>query len=418
MYNFFNFDDSLLNQADEIENQCQNVFSNIESVSAYNQEKVLAAFIKNRITESDFAGSTGYGYGDKGREKLDKVFSDIFNSEDALVRHNFVCGTHAIATALFGILRPNDKIISITGRPYDTLTDIIGLDGCTKNFGSLKDFGVIYDEIDLLPTGKLDLETIAKKSNDAKVIYIQRSRGYSLRPSISITEIKKVIELIKNINKNSIVLIDNCYGEFIEKIEPTDVGADLIAGSLIKNPGGGIAKTGGYIAGRADLIELCAMRLTVPGIGREVGCTFNELRNMFLGIFLSPQATANALKTAVFAAKLFENMGYEVFPKFNEQRSDIIQAIKLGDKNKVIAFCKGIQKNSPIDSFVTPTPWDMPGYNNEVIMAAGAFTNGSSIELSADAPIREPFSVWLQGGLTYPTGKIGILSAAQELINL
>ena len=300
---------------------------------------------------------------------------------------------------------------------YDTLREVIGLGDLKTDQGSLKDFGILYDQVDLKPDGSFDLNIINQKlkNNNIKIVYIQRSRGYSLRPSVDINKIKNIIEFIKNIDNNIIILIDNCYSEFVEILEPTDVGADLIVGSLIKNPGGGVAKTGGYIVGRADLVEKCSFRLTAPGLGKEVGCTFDELREMFLGLFLSPQAVSGALKTAILAAGLFEKMGYEVFPRFSEKRSDIVQAIKLGSEDKIIAFCKGIQKCSPIDSFVTPVPWEMPGYNNKIIMAAGAFTMGASIELSADAPIREPFAVFLQGGLTYSSGKIGVISAAEEI---
>ena len=417
MEKFFKFDNQILESAFEAENECKKIFEKIDEIESYNQRKVLSAFIKNKVASTDLLGSTGYGYGDKGREKLERVFSDIFFAEDALVRHNFVCGTHAISVALFALLRPGKKLISVTGTPYDTLKEVIGIKG-KENQGSLKNFGILYDQIDLNKDGSVNLENIAKKCKEADVIYIQRSKGYSLRPSLTIEKIKEVINLVKNLKKNVKVIVDNCYGEFVDKQEPIEVGADLIIGSLIKNPGGGIAKTGGYIVGKADLIELCGDSLTAPGIGKEVGCTFDEMRNMFLGLFMSPQATSNALKTAVFASKLFEKMGYEVYPYFDEKRTDIIQAIKLKSKQEVIAFCKGIQKCSPIDSFVSPIPWKMPGYVDEVVMASGSFTMGSSIELSADAPIRAPFAIWVQGGLTYHVGKIGIISALQEIKNI
>ncbi len=415
-FDVFDFNKKVFDYSCEVEDNCAELFKQVDLIQEYNQKKVLAAFIKNNVADSDFVGSTGYGYGDKGREKLDKVFSDIFDAEDALVRCNFVSGTHAITVALFALLRPGDKLVSITGRPYDTLKQVIGID-CKEDNGSLKNFGVSYDQIELTPDGNFDYETIIKSCVDAKVIYIQRSRGYSLRPSMFISQIKEVTSIIKNINKNSIILVDNCYGEFVDVKEPVEVGADLMVGSLIKNPGGGISKTGGYIAGKSYLIELCAQRLTSPGIGKEVGCTFGELREMFLGLFLSAQTTSNALKTAIFASALFDKIGYDVFPKFDEKRSDIIQVIKLGSEKKIVDFCKGIQKCSPVDSFVSPLPWDMPGYNHKVIMAAGTFTMGSSIEISADAPIREPFAVWLQGGLTYSSGKIAVMSAANEVLN-
>lgn len=408
----------MVNSFYSCEKECKPIFEKVDSIEEYNQYKVLSAFINNKVTETDFAGSTGYGYGDKGREKLDRVFADVFNAEDALVRHNFVCGTHALTVALFALLRPKDKLVAI-GTPYDTLREVIGLDNKNENNGSLIDFGVQYDQVDLVDNELLlNTKDVTEKINDAKVIYIQRSKGYSLRDSLSIEDIRAILSTIKEVNKDAVILVDNCYGEFVEQLEPTDVGADLIVGSLIKNPGGGIAKTGGYIAGKSKLIELCSARLTAPGIGREVGCTLGELKNMFLGLFLSPHTTANALKTSIFAARLFGNIGYKVYPKFDAHRSDIIQAIKFNSPEKVMAFCKGIQKGSPIDSFVTPIPWDMPGYNDKIIMAAGTFTMGASIELSADAPINEPFAVWLQGGLTYSSGKVGVMLAAKEVEKL
>ena len=418
--NFFGFDQKILDCAKEVEACCFEVFKNVDMIQEYNQQKVLAAFVKNKVTASDFSGSTGYGYDDAGRDKLDRVFADIFNAEDALVRHNFVSGTHAITVALFALLRPGDKLVSITGTPYDTLNQVIGIDS-KEDRGSLKDFGVLYDQVELTQDGKFDEKLISQKCTDAKVVYIQRSRGYSLRPSISVSGIEKICSKIKNLKiKNSdqepIVVVDNCYGEFVEIKEPVEVGADLIVGSLIKNPGGGVAKTGGYIAGKSKLIDLCAQRLTSPGIGKEVGCTFSELREMFLGLFLSSKVTCEALKTSIFAAGLFERLGYDVFPKLNEKRSDIIQVIKLGSEERIVGFCKGLQKCSPIDSFVSPLPWAMPGYDHKVIMAAGAFTMGSSIEISADAPMREPFAVWLQGGLTYSSGKLAVMSAANQIL--
>lgn len=345
---------------------------------------------------------------------LTRVFAQAFGAEDALVRHNFVSGTHSLTVALFGVLRTGDTLLSVTGKPYDTLEEVIGISG-DKGNGSLADFGVKYSQIDLLENGKADLNTIKEKAKDAKVVYIQRSRGYSLRPSLTVDEIGEIAKVAKEANPSAIVMVDNCYGEFVEEKEPTEVGADLIIGSLIKNPGGAIASTGGYIAGRADLIELCSYRLTCVGMGKEVGCTLNQNREMLMGFFFAPTVVASAVKTATFACRFFELLGYECFPKKNEKRSDIITAIKLGDEKSLVAFCQGIQKGAPVDSFVSPEAWDMPGYNSKVIMAAGAFTMGASIELSADAPIREPFAAWLQGGITYPTGKMGILLAAQEM---
>lgn len=411
---FFKIDKRLMELADKAEEVCREEFLEIDKIAEYNAQKVLSAFINNRVSEVSLKGSTGYGYGDSGRDTIDKVFAQAFGAEDALVRHNFVSGTHSLTVALFGVLRTGDTLLSVIGKPYDTLEEVIGISG-DKGNGSLADFGVKYSQIDLLENGKADLNTIKEKAKDAKVVYIQRSRGYSLRPSLTVDEIGEIAKVAKEANPSAIVMVDNCYGEFVEEKEPTEVGADLIIGSLIKNPGGAIASTGGYIAGRADLIELCSYRLTCVGMGKEVGCTLNQNREMLMGFFFAPTVVASAVKTATFACRFFELLGYECFPKKNEKRSDIITAIKLGDEKSLVAFCQGIQKGAPVDSFVSPEAWDMPGYNSKVIMAAGAFTMGASIELSADAPIREPFAAWLQGGITYPTGKMGILLAAQEM---
>lgn len=411
---FFKIDKRLMELADKAEEVCREEFLEIDKIAEYNAQKVLSAFINNRVSEVSLKGSTGYGYGDSGRDTIDKVFAQAFGAEDALVRHNFVSGTHSLTVALFGVLRTGDTLLSVIGKPYDTLEEVIGISG-DKGNGSLADFGVKYSQIDLLENGKADLNTIKEKAKDAKVVYIQRSRGYSLRPSLTVDEIGEIAKVAKEANPSAIVMVDNCYGEFVEEKEPTEVGADLIIGSLIKNPGGAIASTGGYIAGRADLIELCSYRLTCVGMGKEVGCTLNQNREMLMGFFFAPTVVASAVKTATFACRFFELLGYECFPKKNEKRSDIITAIKLGDEKSLVAFCQGIQKGAPVDSFVSPEAWDMPGYNSKVIMAAGAFTMGASVELSADAPIREPFAAWLQGGITYPTGKMGILLAAQEM---
>ena len=412
---FFSFDSKLLEAAKKAEEMCQEPFMRIAQTEDYNQQKVLAAFAKNRISETHFYGSTGYGYGDSGRDTLDNVYADVFGCEDALVRHNFVSGTHALTTALFGVLRPNDILLCVTGAPYDTLEEVIGLRG--EGNGSLKDFDVEYRQVDLLEDSTPDYLAISKNASVAKVVYIQRSRGYSLRDTISVDTIKSIVEHVRRVNHHAIIMIDNCYGEFVEKFEPTDVGADLIIGSLIKNPGGGIARTGGYIAGRRDLVEQCSYRLTSPGMGKEVGCSLGESRNMYMGLFFAPSVVASAVKTAVFAAALFEQFGYDVYPKYNEPRSDIIQAIKLNTPKGLEAFCQGIQKGAPVDSYVTPEAWDMPGYEDQVIMAAGAFTSGASIELSADGPMREPYAAWMQGGLTYPSGKLGVMLAAQSMID-
>ncbi len=412
---FFNIDKRLLEIADAAQESVKEHFNAIDEAGFYNEAKVLAAFKNNRVSESHFKGSTGYGYDDSGRETLDRVYAEVFGAEDALVRHNFVSGTHALSVALFGILRTGDTMVSLTGKPYDTMEEVIGLRG--EGNGSLKDFGVNYKQADLLGDGTVDLNAVKELSRGAKVAYIQRSRGYSLRPSLTVEKIGEIISAVREVNKDAVVIVDNCYGEFVEKTEPTAVGADLIIGSLIKNPGGAIAETGGYIAGGKELIELCSYRLTCVGMGKEVGCTLNQLRPMFMGIFLAPSVVANALKTSVFACSFFEKLGFEAFPKSTEKRTDIIAALRLGDRERLISFCEGIQSGSPVDSFASPVPWAMPGYDSDVIMAAGAFTGGASIELSADAPLKEPYAVWLQGGITYNTGKIGVLSAAQRMLD-
>ncbi len=414
--NFFNFNLKLQELAVKAEQECKEEFANIEEIAEYNGAKVLSAFINNRVSESCFYGSSGYGYGDIGRETLDKVYSEVMGTEDALVRHNFVSGTHALSVALFGVLRMGDKLVSITGKPYDTLEEVIGMSGDEGN-GSLKDFGVLYSQVDLLEDGQADIEGIKNAVKGAKVAYIQRSRGYSLRPAFTTDNISEMVKAVKEVSPDTIIMVDNCYGEFVEKQEPTDVGADLIIGSLIKNAGGGIAQTGGYIAGRKDLVELCAYRLTCVGMGKEVGCTLSQNKEMFMGLFFAPDVVANAIKTATFAMELFTMLGFECFPKQNEKRGDIITAIKLGNEELLTAFCQGIQKGAPIDSFVSPEAWEMPGYESKVIMAAGAFNMGASIELSADAPIREPFAAWLQGGITYTSGKVGVMLAVQEMLD-
>lgn len=415
MFNF-NVDKDIKKFSEKALELCKEQFEKIEEITEYNQQKVLKAFIDCKVSESHLLGSTGYGYGDRGRETLDKIYAQIFDSEDALVRHNFVCGTHAIATALFAVLRPGDKMLCVTGEPYDTLKDVIGLSN-KLNQGSLKDFKIKYEQVNLKNDGTLNFEEINEKTtNEVKVVYLQRSRGYSLRPSLFPEDIKKVVDLVKNKNPNCIVIVDNCYGEFTQKIEPTSVGADLIVGSLIKNPGGGIAPTGGYIAGKKELIKLCAYRLTTPGIGKEVGATLNCNRELYLGTFNAPIVTGEALKTAVFSSAFFELLGFETSPIYSETRADIIESIKLGSKSNLIKFCKSIQAYSPVDSFVSPEPWDMPGYDSQVIMAAGTFTLGASIELSADAPLREPFAVWLQGGLNFHSSKIALIAAAQKMV--
>lgn len=413
---FFDIDPKLRALGEQAEHKAREQFAQIDRVAQCNSEKVLSAFIKNGVSESHFTPSTGYGYGDRGREVMDAVLADIFGCEDALIRYNFMSGTHALTVALFGVLRPGDKMVSLTGMPYDTLHGVIGIGEKEGVSGSLKDFGIRYEQLDLMADGTVNYDAIPEAVRGAKVAYIQRSRGYSLRPSLFVEDIERIVQKVRQSNPEAIVMVDNCYGEFVQEREPTQVGADLIVGSLIKNPGGGIAPTGGYIAGRAKYVEMCAQRLTAPGVGKEIGCTLGNTRSLFMGLFFAPTVVASALKTALFAASLCELLGYEVTPKSSEPRADIIQAICLREPKALIAFCEGVQKGAPVDSFVTPEPWDMPGYDSKVIMAAGAFTNGASIELSADAPLREPFAVWMQGGLTYQTGKVGILLAAQSML--
>lgn len=412
----FQFDEKLLSLAEKAENNCLESFREFEKTAEFNSAKILRAFAENKVSESCFYGSTGYGYGDIGREILDKVYSSVMGTQDALVRHNFVSGTHALSTALFGVLRTGDLLVSVTGKPYDTLEEVIGISGESGN-GSLMDYGIKYSQVNLNPDGTPDYDKITHDVKNAKAAYIQRSRGYSLRPAFTVSDIEKIVQAIKKGNPDAIIMVDNCYGEFVEEFEPTHVGADIIIGSLIKNAGGGIARTGGYIAGRSDLIEKCSYRLTCVGMGKEVGCTLDMNREMFLGLFLAPDTVCNAKKTSAFASELFTMLGFECSPRKDEPRGDIITALKLGDEKLLTAFCRGIQKGSPVDSFVTPEAWDMPGYTDKVIMAAGAFTMGASIELSADAPIREPFAVWMQGGLTYTSGKLGIMLAAQEILS-
>ena len=390
-------------------------FARIDAIAEENSQRVLEAFQDHRVAEAYFSGTTGYGYDDQGRDKLDEIYAQIFGTEAALVRIQFVNGTHAITCALFGALKAGDVLLSAVGAPYDTMLGAIGV--VDKGHGSLKDYGVEYRQVDLVDN-KPDLEGMAKAAADpkVKVVLIQRSKGYSTRASLSVAEIGEMIRVIKAANPNVSVIVDNCYGEFVETIEPTHVGADLVVGSLIKNPGGGLAPTGGYLAGRRDLVEGAAMRLTVPGIGGECGCTLGQNRLLYQGLFLAPHTVAQAVKTAVFAARVMELMGYEAKPKSTDIRHDIIQMIHMRQPEALKKFCKGIQMGAPVDSYVTPEPWDMPGYDSQVIMAAGAFVQGASIELSADAPMRPPYTVYLQGGLTFESGKLGILLAAQQLL--
>lgn len=399
----------------QAQNALTEEFDRIDAVAEENTARVLAAFQKHRVAECYFAGTTGYGYDDQGRDKLDEIYADLFGTESALVRIQFVNGTHAIACALYGALKPGDVLVSAVGAPYDTLLGVIGVTG--NNHGSLKECGVEYRQVELVDD-KPDLDGMAKAAADPRVkaVLIQRSKGYATRASLSVEEIGEMCRVIKAANPNVSILVDNCYGEFVENMEPTHVGADLVVGSLIKNPGGGLAPTGGYIAGRRDLVEGAAMRLTVPGIGGECGCTLGQNRLLYQGLFLAPHTVAQAVKTAVFAAKIMELLGYETEPRSNAVRHDIIQMIHMREPEALKKFCKGIQFGAPVDSYVTPEPWDMPGYDCPVIMAAGAFIQGASIELSADAPMREPYTVYLQGGLTYESGKMGVLLAVQELL--
>lgn len=412
----FAIDERIEKASEEALHTCAPAFARVERMAAKNSRKVLAAFAENRVSESHFAPSTGYGYGDRGRDTLDQVFAQALGAEDALVRHHFVSGTHAISTALFAVLRPGDVLLSCSGLPYDTLHGVIGLRGDGQ--GSLKDYGVRYEQIDLLPSGDLDLDAVERRlrQSTVKVAYLQRSRGYSLRPSLTIEVIAAFCDTVKRFSPDTLVVVDNCYGEFVEDKEPPQVGADLIIGSLIKNPGGGMADSGGYIAGRHELVELAGYRLTAPGVGREVGASLGNTRSMFKGLFFAPHVTAQALKTAVFAAALFEQFGFAATPRWDAPRTDIIETIELGNADALVAFCQGLQSGSPVDAFVRPEPWDMPGYDSPVIMAAGAFTLGASIELSADAPLRSPYAVWMQGGLTFETGMVGVQCAAQALL--
>lgn len=414
MYNELGISDKVYDLSAEIVKDLSERFHKIDKVAEYNQLKVIQAFQKNRVAEEHFNATTGYGYNDIGRDNLEKVYADVFHTEDALVRPQITCGTHALGLALSANLRPGDKLMYISGKPYDTLEEVIGI---RDSKGSLKEYGVEYDQVDLLPNGDFDFEGIKTKLDGVKLIGIQRSKGYATRPTLSVTKIKEVISFIKNINKDIIIMVDNCYGEFVETIEPSDVGADMTVGSLIKNPGGGLAPIGGYICGTKVCIENCAYRLTTPGLGKEVGANLGIMNLFYQGLFMAPTVVASALKGAIFAAKLFEKFNFNVIPNGTEERHDIIQAIEFGNPDCVIAFCKGIQQASPVDSHLTPEPWDMPGYDAPVIMAAGTFVSGASIELSADGPIKPPYAVYFQGGLTWQHAKLGILKAFQNMVD-
>lgn len=399
----------------EILDSLKERFQEIDETAEYNQMKVLKAMQDCKVSEACLLGTTGYGYNDIGRETLEEVYAHIFHTEDALVRPQITCGTHALALALMSNLRPGDELLSPVGKPYDTLEEVIGI---RPSKGSLKEYGVSYNQVDLLPDGSFDYENIKKAINEkTKLVTIQRSKGYQTRPTLSVDRIGELIQFIKGIKPDVICMVDNCYGEFVERIEPSDVGADMVVGSLIKNPGGGLAPIGGYIAGKKECVENAAYRLTSPGLGKEVGASLGILRDFYQGLFLAPVVTAGALKGAIFAANIYERKGFPVVPNATESRHDIIQAVTFGSPEGIVAFCKGIQAAAPVDSFVTPEPWDMPGYDAKVIMAAGAFVSGSSIELSADGPIKPPYAVYFQGGLTWEHAKFGQLKALQELVN-
>lgn len=415
LYPGFQIDPAILSASEKAMGTLEPVIREIDKTTDYNQQKMLYAFAKAGVSESHFVASTGYGYGDRGRDALDKVYAEALGAEDALVRHHFVSGTHALTVALFGILRPGDTMLSVTGLPYDTLRGVIGLTG--DGNGSLQEFGIRYEQIDLKEDGTPDYAAMEQRIHSGiKMVYIQRSRGYSLRPSLFVEDIEKIAKIAKQKAPGCVVMVDNCYGEFVQREEPTQHGADLMAGSLIKNPGGGVAPTGGYIAGKKELVESCSYRLTTPGTGKEIGATLGNNRELFMGAFHAPHVTGEALKTAAFTAALFSQFGFEVTPAYHEPRADIIQAVLLREEKALVAFCQGIQKGAPVDSFVIPEPWDMPGYDCKVIMAAGAFTLGASIELSADAPLREPYAAWMQGGLNFHSGRLGAMLAAQSML--
>lgn len=415
MYQKMNISKEVINFSEDIIKNLDNRFKEIDKIAEYNQIKVIKAMQDNRVAESHFQPTSGYGYNDIGRDTLEDVYAHVFHTEAALVRPQITCGTHALAIALSSNLRPGDKMIYISGKPYDTLEEVIGIRPST---GSLAEYGITYGQVDLLPNGDFDIPGIINAiTDDVKLIGIQRSKGYATRPTLSVAKIGEAIKAIKEYRQDIIIMVDNCYGEFVEKIEPSDVGADMIVGSLIKNPGGGLAPIGGYIAGTKQCVENAAYRLTCPGLGKEVGANLGIIQSFYQGFFMAPEVTASALKGAVFAANVFEKLGFKVVPDGTESRHDIIQAVEFGTQEGVIAFCQGIQAAAPVDSFVTPEPWDMPGYDSKVIMAAGAFVQGSSIELSADGPIKPPYAVYFQGGLTWHHAKLGIMTALQKLID-
>ncbi len=415
MYEHMGISKEVFEFSEKIWDSLKERFLQIDAVSEYNQLKVIEAMQKNKVSESCLLGTTGYGYNDLGRERLEAVYADVFHTEDALVRPQITCGTHALALALMSNLRPGDELLSPVGKPYDTLEEVIGI---RPSMGSLKEYGISYRQVDLLSDGNFDFEGIRAAINEkTKLVTIQRSKGYQTRPTLSVKKIEELIRFIKGIKPDVICMTDNCYGEFTEEKEPSDVGADLVVGSLIKNPGGGLAPIGGYLAGKKECIENAAYRLTSPGLGKEVGASLQVLNSFYQGLFLAPSVTANALKSAIFAANIYERLGFPVVPDGRETRHDIIQAVTFGNPEGVIAFCQGIQQAAAVDGHVTPQPWDMPGYDSPVIMAAGAFVSGSSIELSADGPIKPPYAVYFQGGLTWQHGKFGIMKTLQKLVD-
>lgn len=416
MYQELGISDQVFDFANTIEEEIKDKFKAIDDIAEYNQMKVIKAMQNHQISEAHFTPTTGYGYNDIGRDALEKVYADVFKTEDALVRPQITCGTHALTIALTANLYPGDKMLYISGKPYDTLDKVIGI---RDSVSSLKEYGVEYDEVDLDAEGNFDLDGIKKAiTDDVKLIGIQRSKGYATRPSLTVEQIAEVIKFIKNIRDDIIIMVDNCYGEFVEYHEPSEFGADMVVGSLIKNPGGGLAPIGGYICGTKECIEKCSYRLTSPGLGKEVGANLGVIHSFYQGLFMAPTVTAASLKGAIFASTVFEKLGFNVIPKADSKRTDIIQAVEFGDPEYVKAFCKGIQSAAAVDSHLTPEPWDMPGYDAPVIMAAGAFIQGSSIELSADGPMKPPYAVYFQGGLTYQHAKLGILKALQNMIDI
>lgn len=414
--NKFNISEDVFKLHEEVMSEINYKFDDIREIREYNQYKVLKAMQDSNLSDNHFNWTTGYGYNDIGREKVEEIFANVFHTEDALVRPIIVNGTHALSLTVSGLVRPGDEILSITSLPYDTLQGVIGI---REENGSLSEYGVTYKQVDFTDDGDINIDAVKKAINDkTKLVIMQRSKGYDWRKSLTINDIKEAVEAVKSVNPELIIMVDNCYGEFIETLEPTDVGVDIIAGSLIKNPGGGLALTGGYIAGKKDLIEKISYRLTAPGIGKECGLSFGTTRTVLQGLFMAPYVVSQALMGAIFCAKAFKKIGYKVLPEIDDPRSDIIQCVQLDNEEEIVKFCEGVQKAAAVDSFVKPIPWDMPGYGEKVIMAAGAFIQGSSIELSADAPIREPYNVYFQGGLTFEHSKMGTLKALENILEL